>query len=100
MTRTNFAGHSGIVVDVCREHGTWFDRGELGSALEFVRAGGLEREADRAPNADDQAVTRALEVELSAEALRETRSVERVTQVADDLLSILFGSSRFVRRGP
>ncbi len=42
MTRTNFGGQSGIVVDVCREHGTWFDRGELDSALEFVRAGGLE----------------------------------------------------------
>jgi Zn-finger nucleic acid-binding protein len=30
---TRLGGHSGIVVDVCREHGTWFDRGELEAAL-------------------------------------------------------------------
>jgi Zn-finger nucleic acid-binding protein len=41
MTRVNFGQHSGILVDMCREHGTWFDRGELDSALAFVRAGGL-----------------------------------------------------------
>jgi Zn-finger nucleic acid-binding protein len=43
MTRVNFGARSGIVVDVCYEHGTWFDRGELQAALEFVREGGLEK---------------------------------------------------------
>jgi hypothetical protein len=41
MNRKNFGAHSGIIVDVCREHGTWFDGDELAAALEFVRAGGL-----------------------------------------------------------
>ncbi|MBC7853201.1 MAG: tetratricopeptide repeat protein, partial [Pirellulaceae bacterium] len=29
MNRKNFGGTSGIIADLCREHGTWFNRGEL-----------------------------------------------------------------------
>lgn len=43
MNRKNFGGTSGIVVDVCRLHGTYFDAGELPRVLEFVRRGGLVR---------------------------------------------------------
>jgi Zn-finger nucleic acid-binding protein len=43
MNRKNFAGSSGVVVDVCRAHGTFFDRGELPRLLAFVGSGGLER---------------------------------------------------------
>jgi len=43
MNRINFARCSGVVVDVCRGHGTWFDREELRGIVEFIRAGGLER---------------------------------------------------------
>lgn len=42
MNRVNFAHCSGVVVDVCRGHGTWFDRDELHEIVEFIRAGGLE----------------------------------------------------------
>ncbi len=42
MNRVNFGRRSGIIVDVCRPHGTWFDAGELTSALEFAAGGGLE----------------------------------------------------------
>jgi Zn-finger nucleic acid-binding protein len=42
MNRMNFAHCSGVVVDVCRGHGTWFDRDELRQIVEFIRAGGLE----------------------------------------------------------
>jgi Zn-finger nucleic acid-binding protein len=41
MNRVNFGRHSGVIVDVCRDHGTWFDRGELVLALEYVAQGGL-----------------------------------------------------------
>jgi Zn-finger nucleic acid-binding protein len=43
MNRLNFAHCSGVIVDVCRGHGTWFDRDELREIIEFIRAGGLER---------------------------------------------------------
>jgi Zn-finger nucleic acid-binding protein len=42
MNRVNFARCSHVVVDVCRRHGTWFDKNELHQIIEFIRAGGLE----------------------------------------------------------
>jgi Zn-finger nucleic acid-binding protein len=41
MNRVNFARCSGVVVDVCKGHGTWFDRDELQRVVEFIRAGGM-----------------------------------------------------------
>jgi len=41
MNRKNFGGASGIIVDVCSRHGTFFDPGELPRVLAFVRRGGL-----------------------------------------------------------
>ena len=42
MNRINFARCSGVVVDICKGHGTWFDRDELREIVEFIRGGGLE----------------------------------------------------------
>ena len=42
MNRINFAHCSGVIVDVCKGHGTWFDRDELREIIEFIRRGGLE----------------------------------------------------------
>ena len=47
MNRKNFGGSSGVIVDVCAKHGTWFDTGELPQVLEFVKSGGLVRERIR-----------------------------------------------------
>jgi len=43
MNRVNFARCSNVGVDVCKTHGTWFDRDELRRIVEFIRAGGLDR---------------------------------------------------------
>jgi len=40
--RLNFGRTSGVVVDMCREHGTWFDSGELPKILAFLKGGGLQ----------------------------------------------------------
>ena len=42
MNRINFARCSGVIVDLCKRHGTWFDREELRRIVEFIRAGGLD----------------------------------------------------------
>ena len=42
MNRINFAHCSGVIVDVCKGHGTWFDRDELSQIIQFIRGGGLE----------------------------------------------------------
>lgn len=42
MNRINFARCSGVIVDICKGHGSWFDRDELTRIVEFIRAGGLD----------------------------------------------------------
>jgi Zn-finger nucleic acid-binding protein len=53
MNRKNFAGVSGVILDVCKSHGTWFDQGELPRVLAFVAAGGLAHSKKR--EAEEQA---------------------------------------------
>ena len=43
MNRVNFGKRSGIIVDSCAQHGTWFDADELRRVVEWVRDGGLDR---------------------------------------------------------
>jgi len=43
MQRKNFMGRSGVITDVCDEHGVWLDSGELRQILEWVKTGGIER---------------------------------------------------------
>lgn len=43
MNRVNFGKVSGVIVDVCKRHGTWFDAGELTRVIGFAALGGLER---------------------------------------------------------
>jgi Zn-finger nucleic acid-binding protein len=47
MNRVNFGKCSRVIVDVCRAHGTWFDRDELQRIVLFIRSGGLERTRER-----------------------------------------------------
>jgi Zn-finger nucleic acid-binding protein len=42
MNRVNFARCSGVIVDICKRHGIWFDRDELSHIVEFIRGGGLD----------------------------------------------------------
>jgi len=47
MNRINFARCSGVIVDICKGHGTWFDRDELSRIVEFIHGGGLEASRER-----------------------------------------------------
>lgn len=47
MNRVNFGRRSGVIVNVCKAHGTWFDAGELARAYDFAATGGID-EAERA----------------------------------------------------
>jgi Zn-finger nucleic acid-binding protein len=38
MNRENFLKRSGVIVDRCLHHGTWFDAGEAQHAAEFMAA--------------------------------------------------------------
>ena len=43
LNRENFGRHSGIIIDVCKTDGVWFERGELQSVMAFIDSGGFER---------------------------------------------------------
>jgi Zn-finger nucleic acid-binding protein len=69
MNRTNFARCSGVVIDTCKGHGTWFDRDELQRIVEFIRAGGMS--AARSREIEQLAEERRrLQQEQSAAAMR------------------------------
>jgi Zn-finger nucleic acid-binding protein len=77
MNRNNFGGTSGVVVDVCAQHGIWFDPGELPRILEFVQAGGLERARERARHEHD-------EVERARRVAAATPTLDTVRVSTDD----------------
>jgi len=40
MVRRNYGRRSGVIIDVCRDHGIWFDANELQRILRWIREGG------------------------------------------------------------
>lgn len=47
MSRQNFGRRSGVIVDVCTDHGVWFDPEELTAVLAFVASGGMKETRQR-----------------------------------------------------
>jgi Zn-finger nucleic acid-binding protein len=75
MNRRQFAGGSGIIVDWCKPHGTWFDCDELKRAVEFIRAGGFQKAREREKSRlDEERAT------LHAERL----NVARIARLGND----------------
>ena len=107
MNRKNFGGASGVVVDVCSAHGTWFDEGELPRVLAFVESGGLllaraqaqaqarerERDADRVRLARTSA---PISSGSSTEPLVNPSDMEAIAEATMELFDWL--ASRWTRR--
>jgi Zn-finger nucleic acid-binding protein len=75
MNRQQFAGCSRIIVDWCKNHGTWFDRGELNNVVQFIRAGGLKKSRER----------EKLKLEEERQHLKEEqRNLARIARLAGD----------------
>jgi Zn-finger nucleic acid-binding protein len=53
MNRNNFAKASGVIVDICKQHGVWFDADELPSIIGFIQKGGMELARQRERNEID-----------------------------------------------
>jgi Zn-finger nucleic acid-binding protein len=101
MTRVIFGRRSGVVIDVCAMHGTWFDAGELTKVLTFAA-----NEGDAPPPGDksaprDPRVTREEALAQNAlleERLREVREIRRWSDAKDDFLEWLNDDPRFKPR--
>jgi Zn-finger nucleic acid-binding protein len=62
MNRVDFVKGSGIIVDVCKDDGIWFDAGEVNAMIELVESGGLAAAKQRAVaerNAENDRLRRA-----------------------------------------
>lgn len=47
MNRSNFARSSGVILDICKQHGVWFDADELPKVIAFINNGGLSRAREK-----------------------------------------------------
>ena len=90
MNRVNFGKVSGVIVDVCKMHGTWFDAGELTSVVAFASAGGLVK--TRAREADEKRERRAHDAAAHAEFVKPDMSdrFRDRTEEWRDYLRLLF----------
>jgi Zn-finger nucleic acid-binding protein len=95
MNRKQFATGAGVVIDVCKTHGTFFDVGELPAIIEFVMHGGLEKAAKTELERQKQEIRAERDkVRAAASALArvEHAGTHRTPGVAlVDLLFNLFG---------
>lgn len=80
MNRINFARCSGVIVDICKGHGSWFDRDELSRIVEFIRAGGLDAARAKEKATLEEERRKLREEQLSADL----RSSSLLTMGADD----------------
>jgi len=87
MNRSNFARSSGVIIDMCKQHGVWFDAGELPRIIEFIENGGMDRarEKEKIAIRDERSRLRDEERRL---AMMQRRSGARA---ADDKLDSGFG---------
>lgn len=56
MTRQNFKGISGVIIDMCINCGVWLDKDELSQIRSFIASGGLDHAQDRQLHNHSQAI--------------------------------------------
>jgi Zn-finger nucleic acid-binding protein len=89
MNRLNFGRRSGVIVDVCRVHGTWFDAGELTRVLEWIAGGGTAHARTGVP---EPTTTSARSVARASAVLEQQRTQAEggdAGSTADLLLEVL-----------
>ena len=97
MNRVNFGRRSGVIVDVCIDHGTWFDAEEIDRVAAFIASGGLARGGGAAvktgaPQLSAEAHYKLgeLQAQMIQERYDDMQRVERTTWFARLGVRILF----------
>jgi Zn-finger nucleic acid-binding protein len=93
MQRRNYKKSSGVIVDVCRTHGTWLDADELERIAGFILSGGLASAAPQMQEAHASADAAAAAAFARVRSQHEYESIRRSMHRRDDgavgLVSIL-----------
>ena len=90
MNRVNFAHCSGVIIDVCKRHGVWFDRDELSRIVEFIRSGGLELSRIKEKTALEEERRRLQQDRVALDDMHESDRVSGIVSTRD-LLKFLLG---------
>lgn len=94
MNRTNFGKQSGVIIDRCKNHGTWFDPGELDGVLRWIKKGGeartLRRQAEAAREAERRESLANYSGPTIAMPRQETRRSVGGEFLAATLIEVLF----------
>jgi Zn-finger nucleic acid-binding protein/ribosomal protein L40E len=108
MHRDNYAHRSGVIIDVCKDHGVWFDVDELARILDWVRSG-AKAEVDRrdATEAEHQEKMAKIAAAGERERMRERygggdtggfyptyRDEASLIEVLVDIAAMVFSSAR------
>jgi Zn-finger nucleic acid-binding protein len=105
MHRVNFAGESGVITDVCRNHGVWFEREELRKIVEFIRGGGMRVARERQLGLLERERQRiADEFRAAANINTSTRADAAVWGAGDDrdaldAIRVTFEIAKWLKRG-
>lgn len=97
MNRRNYGGNSAVIIDICKDHGIWFDADELGRLVTWVRGGGLDRQRERERSEADlkrraQAVQAPARSLPPMDVLPDRREKNALLEVGIDLLGSVIGS--------
>jgi Zn-finger nucleic acid-binding protein len=93
MNRENFGRRSGVVIDVCRGHGVWFEAGELPAVISFIDSGGLElARGSQAQRLHTPAELEAMAKARAALAAQGAPSSSLAESVVREALRVLFSS--------
>jgi Zn-finger nucleic acid-binding protein len=96
MKRVNFGRRSGVLVDVCVDHGTWFDADEIDRVAAFLASGGLVRGGgsalDEGPqlSAEGRKQMGELQAQVVQERYDDMARVERATWFTRVGIRLLF----------
>ena len=71
-------------MDVCKKHGTWFDRDELSRIIEFIQTGGMEksRTKERLDIEEEREKLRQQQLELDARRGSKSKDEHRLGGIA------------------
>lgn len=95
MNRSNFAQSSGVIIDLCRQHGVWFDADELPKIIDFIDKGGLERAREKQKIAFEDERAKIREEQRNFEQVKQrslftTSILFNPFSAAEDIISTLF----------
>ena len=95
MNRKNYSHTSGVIIDLCREHGVWLDHSELEKIMRFIESGGLDlarrREVERLEGARRSAASPLVAPHPESDDVFRLRARRSTLSGALDMIGELLG---------